>query len=404
MDPDTFSVWTLRIDEHVAPYSPFPNADYTWNTNLGFGVTLMLNREITVPIPGKNHTWNLASVSYEDQVFVMRCPQTLQLWGYSLETGDMLWGPVDGLYAMDFYGASANIYYGKVLLVSQYGGYMRAIDAKTGTILWTYEATGVSGESYYGDNMPLSIGAVADNKVYLYSNEHSPTKPLWRASYLRCVDINTGKELWKLLDFNMGLSIADGYIVTGNEYDNNVYCIGIGPSETTVSAPQTVIPKGTGVLITGTVTDQSPGAKGTPAVADEDQQVWMEYLYQQQACPADVKGVTVHLTAIDPNGNTQDIGFATTDIGGVYGITWTPPIEGIYKISASFAGTKSYGDSFATTRLAVGPAAASASASPSFPSAPPPGDATGATTYIAVAAALIVIVVIAVALILRRRK
>ena len=241
IDPDTFFVWTLRIDEHVAPYSPLPKADYTQNNNLGFGVTLLLNKEITVPIPGKNHTWNLMGVSYDDQVFTLRCSQTLQVWGYSLETGDMVWGPIEGLNAMDFYGISANMYEGKVLVVSSYGGTMAAYDAKTGVHLWTYEAVGVGSESYYGDNMPLSLSAVADGKVYLHSSEHSPTKPLWRASYLRCVDINTGKELWKLLDFNMGLSVADGYIVTGNQYDNLVYCIGKGPSASTVSAPSNVI-------------------------------------------------------------------------------------------------------------------------------------------------------------------
>jgi len=401
-DPDTFFVWTLRIDEHVAPYSPLPKADYTQNNNLGFGVTLLLNKEITVPIPGKNHTWNLMGVSYDDQVFTLRCSQTLQVWGYSLETGAMLWGPIEGLNAMDFYGVSANMYEGKVLVVSSYGGTVAAYDAKTGVHLWTYEAVGVGSESYYGDNMPLSLNAVADGKVYLHSSEHSPTKPLWRASYLRCVDINTGKELWKLLDFNMGLSLADGYIVTGNQYDNLVYCIGKGPSEVTVSAPQTVISKGNDVLITGTVTDQSPGAKGTPAIADEYQQAWMEYLYQQQACPTTAKGVQVHVTAIDPNGNSQDIGYATSDMGGSFGIAWTPPIEGTYQVTATFDGTKSYGASYATTHFAVGRAAA---ASPSPTSVPqPPGEGLPTTTYIAIAAALIVVIVAAVALFLRRRK
>ncbi len=409
LDRDTFSVWTLRIDEHVAPYSPLPQADFTQNNNLGFGVTLLLNKEITVPIPGKNHTWNLMGVSYDDQVFTLRCSQTLQVWGYSLETGDMLWGPIEGLNAMDFYGVSANMYYGKVLVVSQYGGTMAAYDAKTGVHLWTYEAVGVGSESYYGDNMPLTISAVADGKVYLHSSEHSPTKPLWRASYLRCVDINTGKELWKLLDFNMGLSIADGYIVTGNQYDNLVYCIGKGPSATTVEATPGL---GNVLTIKGTVTDQSPGAQkiaqkfgftdGVPAISDADQQAWMEYLYEQQARPTNAKGVTVHLTAIDHNGNSQEIGYVTSDIGGSFGIAWTPPIEGTYQVTATFDGTKSYGASYATTYFSVGQAAA---ASPSPTSVPqPPGEAGPTTTYIAIAATLIIAIVAAVALFLRSRK
>ncbi len=40
-------------------------------------------------------------------------------------------------------------------------------------------------------------------------------------------------------------------------------------------------PLGTSVMITGSVTDQSPGAAGTPAISDEDMSAWMEYMYVQ---------------------------------------------------------------------------------------------------------------------------
>ena len=96
--------------------------------------------------------------------------------------------------------------------------------------------------------------------MYIYSSEHSPTKPLWRGSYVRDVNTTNGQEIWKIEDFNQGFALADGYLVTANQYDNNIYCIGIGPSATTVSAPQTVITLGSSVMITGTITDQSPGA------------------------------------------------------------------------------------------------------------------------------------------------
>ena len=250
--------------------------------------------------------------------------------------------------------------------------------------------------------MTLSLGAVCDGLIYTSSTEHSPTNPLWRQSYVRAININDGTEAWKVDLFSQGFSIADGYLVSASQYDNLVYCIGKGPSEVTVSAPQTVISKGNDVLITGTVTDQSPGAKGTPAIADENMQAWMEYLYEQQPCPTTAKGVQVHVTAIDPNGNSQDIGYATSDMGGSFGIAWTPPIEGTYQVTATFDGTKSYGSSYATTHFAVGRAAA---ASPSPTSVPqPPGEGLPTTTYIAIAAAVIIIAVVAAAILLRRRK
>ena len=46
-------------------------------------------------------------------------------------------------------------------------------------------------------------------------------------------------------------------------------------------------------MISGTVTDQSPGAKDTPAIADECMGEWMEYLYLQQEMSSNAIGVTV---------------------------------------------------------------------------------------------------------------
>ena len=101
------------------------------------------------------------------------------------------------------------------------------------------------------------------------------------------------------------------------------------------------------------MTDQSPGAEGTPAIADEYMTEWMEYLYMQQAKPKDAQGVTVKLTSIDPNGNYQDIGEVTTDIWGNFGKSWVPPVPGDYVIMAEFEGSGAYGSSSASTYMVV---------------------------------------------------
>ena len=160
-----------------------------------------------------------------------------------------------------------------------------------------------------------------------------------------------------------------------------------------------------------------------PAISEADMSPWMAYLYEQQQKPANAKGVPVTLTAIDPNGNTQDIGTVTSDSNGNYGIMWTPPVEGQYKIIATFEGTASYGGSDATTYLGVGLAAPAASptvaptteptvaptststatASPS--PAPQPEAGPSTDMYIIAAAAVVIIVVVAVAAVfLRKRK
>ncbi|XES76739.1 MAG: hypothetical protein ACBZ72_11265 [Candidatus Bathyarchaeia archaeon] len=371
------------------------------------------------------------TVDPEDGVFIFNEPMTRQWWGFNLETGDPIWGPTEPENSWNYYGMSATIYDGKLI---SYGGGMAgtdlvAYDITTGDKLWTYVPAQEGFESPYG-TYPLMLAAVCDGKLYMYSTEHSPSQPLWRGSYMRCINATNGDEIWKLLlwdgTYNGG-AISDGYLLGLNHYDNKIYCIGKGPSQTTVSAPQTVLPLGTSVFLTGTVTDQSPGAPGTPAICDEDMQDWMEYLYEQQIFPKDAKGVTVHLTAVDPNGNTQEIGNAFSDIGGSFGIAWAPPVEGTYQVTATFEGSKSYGSSYATTHFAVGSAAVSpvvtplpsasapaptlaptktaSSLAPESPSpsiAPQPTSGMPTTTYIAIGAAVVIIV--AAALALRRRK
>ena len=307
---DTFSIWLVGIDEHVVPYSPFPDATATENNNLGFGLTLLLKKDITVPFPGLNYTWSIANVDYGSQTFQLLCKELSEMWTYSLTTGTLMWGPTTSFYPFDFYTLSANVYYGQLVLLSSYGGWMAGYDITSGKMNWVYNATSVGYESPYGNNMPLSLGAVAGGCALLYSTEHSPTKPLWRESDVRCVNLTDGKLLWKLLDFNLGLSVADGYVVSGNEYDNHIYCIGKGPSSTTVSAPQTGISTGSTFTITGTVHDESAGTKnlaqramfpnGVPAISDVNQEAFMEYLYEQQPYPTNLIGVPVTLDTIDP--------------------------------------------------------------------------------------------------------
>jgi outer membrane protein assembly factor BamB len=423
-----FDAAVVRIDEHVAPYSPLPEKTYTQNNNLGFGVTLLWNKTIAKPLGG-NLTFSFGPISYEDKVFTLYSKETRQWWGYSLDDGSLLWGPTASQPAWDMYGSGGYYAYGK-LLSGGYGGVLYAYDIKTGKQLWNYTLEGIGHESPYG-NYQNTLGGIADGKVFIYSMEHSPSQPLWRGSYLRAINATTGKEIWKILHFVSGFSggtgvieIADGCIVAGNDYDNQMYVYGKGPSATTVSASPKVITKGSSILIEGTVTDQSPGAKGIAAISDADQQAWMEYIYMQQEVPSNAVGVSVHLTAIDPNGNFQDIGTVTSDMSGMFKAMWKPPVEGPYTVIATFPGTESYASSYAETAFGVDlppSPAVTTTAPPSETAAPtssatqtaapsptsiiiPPDSGTPTTTYIAIGATVIIIVAVAAALVLKKRK
>ena len=70
-----------------------------------------------------------------------------------------------------------------------------------------------------------------------------------------------------------------------------------------------------------------------------------------------ITGVPLTLTAIGSDGSVIEIGTTTTEeYYGTFGLKWTPPEEGTYKIIASFEGDDSYGSSGAATYVSVGPA------------------------------------------------
>ena len=177
---------------------------------------------------------------------------------------------------------------------------------------------------------------------------------------------------------------------------------------------------GASVLIKGTVTDQSPGmtckgipAAGTPAISDNSMTAWMEYLYMQQSKPTDATGVEVHLTAVDPNGNFQDIGTTTSNTLGNFAFEWTPPVPGLYSVTAAFEGSEAYFASEAGTSFIVSesssysPALTTTSQSvlPAIDQAPQPAtSANVTTTYVAIGAAVVIVIAAAAALVLTKRK
>jgi hypothetical protein len=227
------------------------------------------------------------------------------------------------------------------------------------------------------------MGSIADGKIYLVTSEHSPNAPIYKDALVRCVNATTGEEIWTIMGFCGSFEsprgdavVADGFLVYLNHYDMQIYCIGKGPSATTVQAPMTAITAGNSVVIQGTVIDIAAGTKqnepaarfpnGVPAVSDASMSAWMEYVYMQKPRPANATGVEVTIDAIDPNGNFIHIGTATSDTSGTFGYAWTTPdVPGKYTIIATFAGSESYWPSYAETYTAI-------SEAPPAPAAPEP--------------------------------
>ena len=175
-----------------------------------------------------------------------------------------------------------------------------------------------------------------------------------------------------------------------------------------MEAPKTSIEMGKSLVISGTVTDISAGTtdtelaarfpNGVPAVSDDSQSAWMEYVYMKSARPSNATGVSVTLSVIDSNNNRRDIGNTNSNDDGFFTFNWTPDIAGQYTVYATFDGSKSYWPSHAVTSFAVDEA-------PPTPTPQPHSSASDRNVHRCRTAAIIVaIVLVGAAIVLLQRK
>ncbi|MEM2098891.1 MAG: PQQ-binding-like beta-propeller repeat protein [Candidatus Bathyarchaeia archaeon] len=290
---------------------------------------------------------------------------------YDLRSGKKLWKSELAGYPWGWAWAySVASAYGKIYGLAYDGVY--AFDWDTGKIVWQFKATTpYQFETPYVDENGagvysfMSSAIIADGKIYVGNGEHSPTSPITRGWRLFCINATTGEGIWNITGGMTAGAIADGYLTADNRYDGYMYVFGKGKSSVTIEAPKTAIQLGQTVMITGSVLDMSPAQAGRACVAKESMTEWMEYLHMQKSIPGSVKGVSVSLDALDPNGNFEHIGDVVTDgLTGTFGFMWTPKIAGQYKVTATFMGDESYSSSFATTYVGVVEAQSTATPEP----------------------------------------
>ena len=216
--------------------------------------------------------------SQEDYVGVLWAKETREHFGFSLETGEYMWGPTTPrqyyLDALDDTPAESRaIVYGKLYSASV-GGILYCYDVSNGTLLWTYKADDPYQEMLWSNNWWIKPLFITDGKIYVAHLEHSPVDPRPRGAPLVCIDAESGDVIWRIdgafrqTRWGGRAIIGDSIIATMDTYDQRVYAIGKGPSATTVTAPDTTQPLGTPILIQGTVMDVSPGTEDANAIPE----------------------------------------------------------------------------------------------------------------------------------------
>ena len=312
--------------------------------------------------------------SSEEGVFTLNGKETRQVWGFSTETGANLWGPTDSMNYLGIFGIGSAIAYGKLFVNAKMAGELNAYDVQTGQLEWSYTSGDPTNEVLWGNNWPVYPMFFTDGKIYLGHSEHSPVDPKSRGAPFICLNATTGEEIWRgdglfrVTDWGGESIIGDSIIATYDSYDQMIYAIAKGPSAVSASAPNTAVSLGSSVIITGMVTDESPGTNsiemnarfpyGVPAIADQYMSEWMRYVYKQFERPADAIGVPVRIQIVDPEGGYAWIGTATSDSYGNYQHSFIPQMKGTYTIIATFIGSEAYYGSTTTTHLVVDPAPA----------------------------------------------
>jgi len=372
-DWKTGIVWNVTLRQHSGGWAP---GDDTRSTTLGvyddqnvvcvWGPmeNFMLGFDMTTGSLKYDSTFGFVSLGYgmadpTSGVVVFQDPAHASVHGIDVTTGKEKWetkvgeGPFAADAMMGWAAAYGNIYFGN------HDGHVYSLDIKTGKMNWQSDYVGNSTETVFNTSPFYFAVQVADGKLYWSTSVIYSLQPASRFMRTYCIDAETGTFLWSINDQywqSRGGAIADGYLVAPFE-DGRLICFGEGKTETTISIQDDVIATGDTVLIKGTIMDMSPAQVGTPAIADEDQSLWMDYLHFQNASlintPPSPQGVPVKLWTVDPNGNTVDIGNVTSDSNGMFKMLWTPEIEGTYTVYATFAGSESYWSSQAATVIVV---------------------------------------------------
>ena len=242
----------------------------------------------TVAEPGQTAQGLMGPVA--NGIYVEFNKATRQFYGFSIITGEKLWGPTTPLpNPLATYTSAYTVTDSGNIFVANGLQSIYAISFASGALVWTWTSPPAGLQTGW-PNYPIEgAGIISAGGIVYVPTGNSHGDQLFKGAQLYAINASNGNQLWGIDAFvESSMAAADGKLVMFNGYDNQIYGFGPGQTATTISASPEISIHGNNVLIQGTVTDQSPGqtclgipAAGTPAVSDASMSEWMEYLYMR---------------------------------------------------------------------------------------------------------------------------
>jgi outer membrane protein assembly factor BamB len=180
-------------------------------------------------------------------VYTLPFRENKQWIGWDMKTGAELWrvdGPEDDWGIFDVGGGFA----GDIFYTAGFAGVVTGYNIKTGQKVWEFYSGNSGFDTTYGTWGFYGASIIADGKIFIAHNEHSPDQPLWRGMKMWAINATTGEGIWNISGAYQGGrnamgALADGLLVTHNAMDNQIYAFGKGPSTTTITASPKVTTK-----------------------------------------------------------------------------------------------------------------------------------------------------------------
>src|SRR4030042_1609727 len=111
---------------------------------------------------------------------------------------------------------------------------------------------------------------------------------------LVCVNATTGNITWTLNGGVFPAAAANGYVIGSGINDGNLYCVGKGKTQTTVTAPLTAVSVNSEVVIQGTVMDMSQASAKDYSAHYGRQKYQANTPFMQHLTEATPTGVPMH--------------------------------------------------------------------------------------------------------------